>query len=526
MKIYQLEHIITPRLIIRPVELGDEFGLNKAINRSLVPLQKWQLWAQDPSIDATRGFVQRGVFAWQSASIADFPMVVIHKKDQKIIAASGYNDRSNPLQALYEIGYWIDIDYQGQGLVTEYTNALTRFALSELMAAKVIISMQINNSKSIAVAQRLNFINAGTKDRDPLDCITDWGEKNYIYCCTSLKNLPPVEVSWLSKQKNNNDKAVISWAKKIVGIKDDKVLGQSKVLIKTPWSNVIEINTGAEPVYLKQTPAALFIEVAVIKLLRTKCKLLTIPDIIADNPNLDCFLMKKCVDMTLRCYYNGALQQAILIQAISTYRALQRATVPYVDEFISLAVPDWRLDKFAKLYTQLIADSEFLANNGLNEEQQQLLHQYQKTVTKLCKQLASYRIPECLNHSDFHDNNILYDRESQMSCIIDLGETAINHPFFSLAALLCDTKKRYDLDDASDTYQALKKSCYSGWMITNSDLQQAIKIVEHLLPLYLLLAQMRFARACSAVELKKIARMNNRIRNAFIWFMENISTRE
>lgn len=66
-KIYALKQIETPRLIIRPVQLGDEVAINKAVNNSLKPLQKWQPWAKDPSIDATREFVQRGVlriFQW------------------------------------------------------------------------------------------------------------------------------------------------------------------------------------------------------------------------------------------------------------------------------------------------------------------------------------------------------------------------------------------------------------------------------------------------------------------------------
>lgn len=111
-KIYKLKQIETPRLRIRLVQLGDEYPLNQAVNHSLALLQKWQPWAKDPSIEATRDFVQRGVFAWESGSVVDFPMVVIHKEDNKIIAASGYNDRSDVIHALYEIGYWCDVDYQ------------------------------------------------------------------------------------------------------------------------------------------------------------------------------------------------------------------------------------------------------------------------------------------------------------------------------------------------------------------------------------------------------------------------------
>jgi len=137
------------------VQLGDEYPLNKAVNNSLALLQKWQPWAKDPRIEATRGLVQRGVFAWESGIVVDFPMVVIHKEDNKIIAASGYDDRSDVPQQLYEIGYWYDVYYQGNGYVTEYANAITRYAFDALGAAKVVISMQIE--KKYCCGQKTKF---------------------------------------------------------------------------------------------------------------------------------------------------------------------------------------------------------------------------------------------------------------------------------------------------------------------------------------------------------------------------------
>ena len=41
-------------------------------------------------------------------------MIIIHKEDQKIIGASGYNDQSEINHGVYEIGYWCDVNYQGK----------------------------------------------------------------------------------------------------------------------------------------------------------------------------------------------------------------------------------------------------------------------------------------------------------------------------------------------------------------------------------------------------------------------------
>lgn len=90
-----------------------------------------------------------------------------------------------------------DVDYQGKGYVTECANALTRYAFDVLQAAKVVISMHIKNEKSLAVAERLGFYRYGIKDRDPLDCVSNQPEKNYIYAANNIDNLPPLEVSWI-----------------------------------------------------------------------------------------------------------------------------------------------------------------------------------------------------------------------------------------------------------------------------------------------------------------------------------------
>lgn len=190
-KINALTNISTPRLTIRPIALGDEVPLNNAINHSLKQLQEWQSWAKDPSLDATTSFVQRGVMAWKSANTIEFPMVMVHKQDQKIIGASGYNERSMPANGLYEIGYWCDIGYQGNGYVTESVNALTRYALEALNAHQVVMRIATNNVKSIAVAKRLHFTNEGEQPSTTQQDITD-----YFFTCTHTQNLPPLAVSW------------------------------------------------------------------------------------------------------------------------------------------------------------------------------------------------------------------------------------------------------------------------------------------------------------------------------------------
>jgi RimJ/RimL family protein N-acetyltransferase len=195
MKIYHFSSIETPRLLIRPVQLGDEIPLNKAIHRSLSLLQRWEPWAKNPSLEETQKFVERAVAMWVSEHPNDFPMTVIYKENEEIIAASGFNDRSNPEKFSYEVGYWLDVNYQGQGLATEILNALTRYALFELDATRVQICTHAKNVKSAAVAKRCGYTLEATFKDHRIDCESGLLANSVLYSCQDINVLPGLEIT-------------------------------------------------------------------------------------------------------------------------------------------------------------------------------------------------------------------------------------------------------------------------------------------------------------------------------------------
>ncbi|MDA0911331.1 MAG: GNAT family protein [Proteobacteria bacterium] len=435
--IYTLTQIETPRLIIRPVRLGDEIEINKAIHNSLEILQKWQPWANDSSLETTRTFVQRGVFSWDSGCIKDFPMVVIHKQDKRIIGASGYNDRSDPDDGLYEIGYWCDVDYQGQGLVTEYTNALTRFAFDVLSASKVVISMLVENEKSIAVAIRLNFLNEGVKDLDPSDCVSGRIAKDYKYSASNTEKLPNLDYVWSSNDGNHLGFQLIHWVKNILKIssKNKNVFSMSRTIAKTPWSHVFEINNGYEVFYLKWAPEMFSKEPKIIRFLDEHTNA-SLPQIIAENSKLNCFLMKNA-GQTLRETLNKKFSEELVLKTIKQFNSLQRDISEHVDALLEMGIPDYRLEQLPALYNELIKKKDLLLAERLSEIEIKQLNDLTPTVSNLCQKLASFQIADSIVQSDFNDNNTLVDELTHKITVIDLGEIVISHPFFSLLNCNC-----------------------------------------------------------------------------------------
>ena len=227
--------------------------------------------------------------------------------------------------------------------------------------------------------------------------------------------------------------------------------------------------------------------------------------------------------MSLRTLFNGHLEIDLLLNGLQVYKTIQLATVPHVDTLLQMGVPDWRLAKFPTHYQDFVSDESYLQSHGLEVAQIKTLQGAVKYVETLCQDLSIYGLPECLNHSDFHDNNMIVSKATKKICIVDLGETAITHPFFSLAAGIKTTCDRYRLEAGSSDYKKLYDTCFEGWLSTAENLKKAFWITQQLLPIYFTFAEMRLVNATSPEALAKIERRKNYLKDAYLWFIKNLN---
>lgn len=175
--------IETNRLIIREPRVTDAKQLNDAINRSLPELQAWMPWASDPSLQTTETFIAKSIEQWSSPNQNDYPLVVELKDSGILIGASGYNDSSDRSIPFYEVGYWLETLYVGNGYATEIVSALTQFAFNTFNAVRVQIRAQCDNYKSISVAKRCGYQYEATLKKVRLDCRTKQPCDEVIYSC-------------------------------------------------------------------------------------------------------------------------------------------------------------------------------------------------------------------------------------------------------------------------------------------------------------------------------------------------------
>ena len=121
-------------------------------------------------------------------------LVVIEKKSGQIISCTGFNEKSDFEMRVFEIGYWIHAVFQGKGYVTEFVNALTQFAFDECDAIRVQILTQVENEKSIAVAERCGFYLEATLKNHRLDCKSLLPADSYVFAMTEKNEIKKIKI--------------------------------------------------------------------------------------------------------------------------------------------------------------------------------------------------------------------------------------------------------------------------------------------------------------------------------------------
>lgn len=293
-----------------------------------------------------------------------------------------------------------------------------------------------------------------------------------------------------------------------------------EVILQTPWSHVYRFDTDQGYYYLKQVPPGLSLEPQVIHLLRESCGA-SVPVLIAENPQEHCFLMQDA-GITLREFFKQGFDAKLLITALHDYIEVQRKSTSYLNRLLDLDASDWRVAKIPECYVMLIQQESLLIANGLTKIELRQLSQLTPKLIEFCEQLSQYPIPDTFSHNDFHDNNLLIDLKTHKITMVDLGEVAITHPFFSLANMLQRIKENCALQE--DIYQHLQQQALQSWLdyTSHKELMAAMSIIQQCWPIHRVLTEYRLHTSIETTAAKKLLEQGKFAKNLRIWLTQSI----
>ncbi len=143
------------RLIIRAPRPGDGAAMHAAVMESRDDLRPWLPWAENPA-DAVgyEALCRRKYAEWMLRE--DLMITLWRKSDGAYVGGSGMH-RIDWAVPCMEIGYWLRTSMVGHGYMTEAVGAVTGFAFTYLGARRIEIRTDAQNTRSIAVAERVGY---------------------------------------------------------------------------------------------------------------------------------------------------------------------------------------------------------------------------------------------------------------------------------------------------------------------------------------------------------------------------------
>lgn len=126
----------------------------RAINESIDHLRPWMAWAAEPATDvATATFLAASEALWDQRR--DFAFHVVGGPDERVVGGCGLHGRIG--RDGLEIGYWVHVEWAGQGIATDVARALTSAALRIEGIDRVRIQCEDTNVRSARVPEKLGY---------------------------------------------------------------------------------------------------------------------------------------------------------------------------------------------------------------------------------------------------------------------------------------------------------------------------------------------------------------------------------
>lgn len=154
------------RLLIRAPKREDAVHCYEAVVHSLESFRPWLPFAQQkPDLAVTEANLIEAEANFKLRK--DLRLHFFSKETSEFIGSTGLHRIDWDVRK-FEIGYWVDNRFEGQGYVSEAVDRITDFAFEELGANRVEIRCDPENVRSRAVAERLNFELEGILRNDTL----------------------------------------------------------------------------------------------------------------------------------------------------------------------------------------------------------------------------------------------------------------------------------------------------------------------------------------------------------------------
>lgn len=150
-----IEIFYSDRLIIRKPSLEDIVEVNKAVKDSLIDLKPWLGFAQnEPTLIDSESDIRSALASFIMSENLRYH--IFDKETKNFVGSIGLLNIDWDIPK-FEIGFWINSRFSNKGFATEAVQVITEYAFSKLAAQRVEMPIDMNNSGSRKVAEKVGF---------------------------------------------------------------------------------------------------------------------------------------------------------------------------------------------------------------------------------------------------------------------------------------------------------------------------------------------------------------------------------
>lgn len=140
--------------VLEPENAEDLFTLT---NKNREHLRTWLPWVDlTTEINDTEKYIKESLEKMNKGEGINFGIWY----QEKLVGAIGFN-YIHKINKSANIGYWLDQDHQGKGIMTESCKLLIAYGFEELGLNRIDISHAVGNIRSSAIPKRLGFTEEG-----------------------------------------------------------------------------------------------------------------------------------------------------------------------------------------------------------------------------------------------------------------------------------------------------------------------------------------------------------------------------
>ena len=141
---------------LRRLTPDDAEELHALVERNRAHLARWMPWAAEQTLEGTTRFIRTAEQRQAENNGLEAAILL----EGRIVGAAGFPGVDWVARAT-SIGYWLDEEHQGRGLMTLAVRAMIDHAFGEWRLHRVEIQTAVDNQRSRAVAERLGFTQEG-----------------------------------------------------------------------------------------------------------------------------------------------------------------------------------------------------------------------------------------------------------------------------------------------------------------------------------------------------------------------------